>query len=69
MKRRDVLGLLLLGGPLAKTVGAYQQPGSTAGRGGQPQGPPTVEVEKLRTRSCCCAAAAGRRPCCCAATA
>jgi glyoxylase-like metal-dependent hydrolase (beta-lactamase superfamily II) len=44
MKRRDLLGLLLLGGPLSKTIGAFQQPG---GRGGQPQGPPTVEVEKL----------------------
>src|SRR5687767_15034870 len=44
MKRRDLLGLLLLGGPLSKTIGAFQQP---AGRGGQPAGPPTVEVEKL----------------------
>jgi glyoxylase-like metal-dependent hydrolase (beta-lactamase superfamily II) len=44
MKRRDVLGLLLLGGPLSKTLVAFQQ---QAGRGGQPQGPPTVEVEKL----------------------
>jgi glyoxylase-like metal-dependent hydrolase (beta-lactamase superfamily II) len=44
MKRRDVLGLLLLGGPLSRTIGAFQQP---AGRGGQPQGPPTVEAEKL----------------------
>ena len=49
MKRRDVLGLLLLGGPLSKTIWAYQQPAGQqpAGRGGQPQGPPTVEVEKL----------------------
>jgi cyclase len=44
MKRRDLLGLLLLGGPLSKTIVAFQQP---AGRGGQPAGPPTVEVEKL----------------------
>src|SRR5688572_14670992 len=44
MKRRDLLGLLLLGGPLSKTIWSYQQP---AGRGGQPQGPPSVEVEKL----------------------
>src|SRR5262245_54353902 len=45
MKRRDVLGLLLLSGPLSKTIAAFQQ---QAGRGGgQPQGPPTVEVEKL----------------------
>ncbi len=44
MKRRDLLGLLLLGGPLTKTIGAFQ---AQAGRGGQPQGPPTVEVEKL----------------------
>lgn len=43
MKRRDVLGLLLLGGPLSRTIGAYQP---QRGRGGQ-QGPPTVEVEKL----------------------
>jgi glyoxylase-like metal-dependent hydrolase (beta-lactamase superfamily II) len=43
MKRRDLLGLLLLGGPLSKTIGAFQQP---AGRGGPP-GPPTVEAEKL----------------------
>jgi glyoxylase-like metal-dependent hydrolase (beta-lactamase superfamily II) len=41
MKRREVLGLLsigVIGGPLAKTIGAFQQ-----GRGG----PPTVKVEKL----------------------
>ena len=48
MKRRDVLGLLLLGGPLSKTIWAQQPAGQQpAGRGGQPQGPPTVEVEKL----------------------
>ena len=48
MKRRDVLGLLLMGGPLSKTIWAYQQPaGQPSGRGGQPAGPPTVEVEKL----------------------
>jgi glyoxylase-like metal-dependent hydrolase (beta-lactamase superfamily II) len=43
MRRRDLLGLLLAGGPLSKALAAYQQP---AGRGG-PQAPPTVEVEKL----------------------
>ena len=43
MKRRDVLGLLLLGGPLSKSIKAFQQ----AGQGGQPQAPPSVEVEKL----------------------
>ena len=42
MRRRDVLGLLLMGGPLAKTIAAYQQPAA-----GQPQAPPSVEVEKL----------------------
>ena len=42
MRRRDVLGMLLMGGPLAKTIAAYQQPAA-----GQPQAPPSVEVEKL----------------------
>ena len=45
MKRFLVLGLLLLTGVLSMAVSAYQQP---AGRGGQPQGPPVVEVEKLK---------------------
>jgi cyclase len=42
MKRRDVLGLLLLGGPLSQTIRAFQQAGQA-----QPQAPPSVEVEKL----------------------
>jgi glyoxylase-like metal-dependent hydrolase (beta-lactamase superfamily II) len=46
MKRVTVLGLLLLTGVLSMAVSAYQQP--AAGRGGQPQGPPVVEVEKLK---------------------
>jgi glyoxylase-like metal-dependent hydrolase (beta-lactamase superfamily II) len=41
MKRRDLLGLLLMGGPLSKTIWALQQQGG--GRGG----PPSVKVEKL----------------------
>ncbi len=44
MKRGVVLGLLIGVGTLSMSVAAYQQRG---GRGGQ-QGPPTVEVQKLR---------------------
>ncbi len=44
MRRRDVLGLLVMAGGLSRTVGAFQPQG---GRGGQ-QAPPSVEVEKLR---------------------
>jgi glyoxylase-like metal-dependent hydrolase (beta-lactamase superfamily II) len=45
MKRARVLGLLIAAGWLSMAVSAYQQP---AARGGQPQGPPVVEVEKLK---------------------
>ena len=46
MKRAVVLGSLLLAGAFSLVASGYQQP--PAGRGGQPQGPPVVEVEKLK---------------------
>lgn len=44
MKRRDMLGLLVMGGGLSRTLAAFQP---QAGRGGPPA-PPSVEVDKLR---------------------
>ena len=44
MRRRDVLGLLVMAGALPKALKAYQQP--AGGRGGQQQAP-AVTVEKL----------------------
>ncbi|OFW28614.1 MAG: hypothetical protein A3H97_05260 [Acidobacteria bacterium RIFCSPLOWO2_02_FULL_65_29] len=48
MKRAVVLGSLLLAGAFSLVASGYQQPPAGGGRGGQPQGPPVVEVEKLK---------------------
>jgi glyoxylase-like metal-dependent hydrolase (beta-lactamase superfamily II) len=45
MKRAMVLGLLVGVGALSMSIAAFQQP---AQQGGQQQGPPTVQVEKLK---------------------
>jgi glyoxylase-like metal-dependent hydrolase (beta-lactamase superfamily II) len=47
MRRAAVLSALLAAGALSLTAAAYQQPPAGGGRGG-PQGPPVVEVEKLK---------------------
>ncbi len=47
MGRAAVLGSLLAAGALSLTAAADQQPVAVGGRGGQ-QGPPVVEVEKLK---------------------
>jgi cyclase len=47
MRRAAVLSVLLAAGALSLTAAAYQQPPAGRGRGGQ-QGPPVVEVEKLK---------------------
>src|SRR5688572_21756566 len=46
MRRAAVLGGLLSAGALSLTAAAYQQPPAGGGRG--QQGPPVVEVEKLK---------------------
>jgi cyclase len=47
MGRAAVLSSLLAAGALSLTAAAYQQPTAVGGRGGQ-EGPPVVEVEKLK---------------------
>ena len=47
MRRAAVLSALLAAGAVSLTAAAYQQPPGGGGRGGA-QGPPVVEVEKLK---------------------